>query len=113
MSREDDIEKIEMYYGSSCQINQLGEECAELSMAFSKFHRLIHNWANRMTARDVMGGLIEEIADVQLMIWQVVLLLDCDKEIDKIIDEKIDRMLRRMGATEERRGASDRDHSGQ
>lgn len=39
-------------------------------------------------------NLLEEIADVQIMLWQMVILLNAD--VDLITEEKLDRQLRRM-----------------
>lgn len=111
MERRGDIERIADYNGAYSQINQLGEECVELAQAVFKFHRYMHNWVNRMPMPQIMGGLIEEMADVRLMLMQVEYLLECKDDVAEMMNEKIDRMLWRIdGATEERRGASDRDN---
>lgn len=56
-------------YGINEQLNILQEELAELIQAVSKYRR-----------NGDVDGLIEELADVHIMWWQIVYLLD--KQID-------------------------------
>ncbi len=55
---------IAEYYGLDHQLGLLQEECGELVQAISKYHRY-HD----------MGLLIEEIADVEVVIAQIKYLL--------------------------------------
>lgn len=72
-------------YGKELQLSILQEEAAEVIHAVSKMRR-----------NGISNGLIEELADLEIMIEQVKIVLDCAKEIEKIKDEKIKRLEVRM-----------------
>jgi len=63
MDKEDIFHKAVMKWGPEAQIDQLTEECAELIQALNK-------WKHR--GKDIwLSGVIEEMADVEVMIEQV------------------------------------------
>ena len=64
------------------QLNKTIEECAELIQALVK-----------LESRE---NTIEEIADVQIMLKQMLYLLDCEKEMEKVMEYKINRQLKRI-----------------
>ena len=64
------------------QLNKTIEECAELIQALVK-----------LESRE---NTIEEIADVQIMLKQMLYLLDCEKEVEKVVEYKINRQLKRI-----------------
>ena len=74
---EQNIQKIADYYGLDNQLNKTIEECAELIQALVK-----------LESRE---NTIEEIADVQIMLKQMLYLLDCEKEMEKVMEYKINR----------------------
>lgn len=76
------IQKIANYYGLDNQLNKTIEECAELIQALAK-----------LESRE---NTIEEIADVQIMLKQMLYLLDCEKEVEKVMEYKINRQLERI-----------------
>lgn len=78
---EQNIQKIADYYGLDNQLNKTIEECAELIQALVK-----------LESRE---NTIEEIADVQIMLKQMLYLLDCEKEVEKVMEYKINRQLER------------------
>lgn len=69
------------------QLAQLQEECAELIVAVSHLRRAKKG--------DSYNRLLEEVADVEIMIRQCRLILDSDK-IDSIINEKLKRADERI-----------------
>lgn len=103
MTREEKIKKIARHYGYEAQSRQCIEEMAELTQAINKYWRKQLDCGNKAfpTADDEIPfmtpeyqNLLEEIADVQIMLWQIEELLNVDA--DSIIEEKLDRQLRRM-----------------
>ena len=76
------IQKIADYYGLDNQLDKTIEECAELIQALAK-----------LESRE---NTIEEIADVQIMLKQMIYLLDCEEEVKKVMAYKINRQLERM-----------------
>ena len=88
---EEKVKRIADYYGWNNQLKQLAEECSELSV------ESLHYIRNGGTER-----LFEEMADVLIMIQQVIHLLGCGREdIEKYAEFKIDRQLRRIEKEQE------------
>ena len=88
---------IANYYGLTAQENQLIEEMAELTQALCKMNRI--NGIGQPVAghvRKYFDNLIEELADVKVVLDQVILLLNCENKVQKIMMEKIDRTIKRM-----------------
>lgn len=77
------IKTIARYYGVQHQTRKAIEELGELIVAL---------------ARDDRDNIVEEIADVMVMLMQLEILLDCDEEVFDIIDEKVERQLTRIRA---------------
>lgn len=71
------------YYGYEAQSNQLVEECAELIQAVNKYRR-VETGLGQPVAEDkkaiARDNLVEEIADVELMLEQVKYLLQIPEE---------------------------------
>lgn len=70
--------EIAEHFGYDAQSNQLIEECAELIQALSKYHRVTTGKGQPVAdynATVVLENLIEEIADVEIMLEQVKYLL--------------------------------------
>lgn len=107
MNREDKIKEIARYYGYESQSRQCIEEMAELTQAINKYWRKdlqrgkypYNPWDGYMpNDSEEYWNLLEEIADVQIMLEQMKFFLDplnieC---IDGIIESKLDRQLWRM-----------------
>lgn len=83
----EDLKKIANHYGLRRQLWQTVEETAELTQVICKTERY-----DMDTVRD---HLVEEVADVSIMIDQIVYLLG-DNMIAKIREEKIKRQLERI-----------------
>lgn len=76
------------------QLDQAQEELAELIVAISKYKRAV---ANNKNIDKAVINVIEEIADVNIMIKQVMMLLDIkDFEVENIEIAKLDRLEKRM-----------------
>lgn len=89
-TQEEDEERFEKifriadHYGFENQRAQAQEECAELIQALSK------------DRRGMCTNLAEEIADVQIMLWQLMCLKNMETSVYQTIDEKLDRQIERM-----------------
>ena len=76
------------------QLDQAQEELAELIVAISKYKRAVDK--DRNTYKSVID-VIEEIADVNIMIKQVMMLLDIEEfEVQNIEIAKLNRLEKRM-----------------
>lgn len=85
----DAIAMIATHYGKKAQSMQACEECAELIQAVSK--------AVRAPIRAHINNLAEEIADVRIMMSQLMQLYGIpEPEVSECIDEKLKRQLERI-----------------
>lgn len=97
------IHKISRRYGYEAQSRQCIEEMAELTQAINKLWRTqnaikdfdaFHYHPELIKARECV---VEELADVQIMVSQLSHLLGSDEgELDGYINEKLDRQIKRM-----------------
>lgn len=88
MTIDELIKQIADYYGVDSQSRQCSEECAELIVALSKLRR------DDVGPHCAIYNVAEEIADVTIMIMQMMYLLDIpDQQIKDIIDEKLWRKI--------------------
>lgn len=82
-----ELKTIADYYGLRTQMRQLIEEMAELTQVICK--------AERYDLDTVRDHLVEEVADVEVVLEQVIYLLG-DNRIEQIRAEKIARQKRRI-----------------
>lgn len=86
---EEAIHTIATHYGVEKQSMQTCEECGELITAVSKLTR------GETSARIL--SLIEEIADVRIMMSQLMLLYGIsDLEVTEVMQAKLERQLERI-----------------
>lgn len=86
------VGRIADYYGWDSQLRQLAEECCELSVESLHYIR----------ERGATERLSEEIADVLIMIQQIVYLLGHGYgDIEKCAEFKLDRQLSRIEEEQE------------
>lgn len=92
---KDKMKVIADTYGYDAQARQLIEEMAELTVALNKEWRVRQRYA---VTNDYRKSIVEEIADVEIMLEQIKYILDCDGEvfIEKI--KKVDRQIERLKA---------------
>ena len=81
------IQEIAEHYGRDKQLHQTMEECAELSVECS---HTLRGKGNR-------NNLAGEIADVMIMLRQILYLEDIPEEdVETIIEFKLDRQMSRI-----------------
>lgn len=104
--RQDVIGEICNHYGFDAQAQIAVEECAELIKAICKRQRKFAG-SKRAEYQDSpeRSAIIEELADVQIMVWQLQYFLGAIGEIEKEIDRKLARQMKRI---EEERAANGR-----
>lgn len=93
------IQKIAQNYGYDAQSRQCIEEMAELTQAINKFWRKQlkcgkADLSDVELATQEELNLLEEMADVQIMLWQLEHLLIAD--LNPIIQQKLDRQIERI-----------------
>ncbi|MCI7606140.1 MAG: hypothetical protein MSS69_05230 [Spirochaetales bacterium] len=87
---KDKLQMIADHYGIKKQLRQLAEECSELAVE-----------ASHSARKGTTVGIIEEIADVEIMIEQIIYLAKIDRcDIEDCINYKLDRQMKRIEAEE-------------
>lgn len=71
-------------YGAEAQEGVAQEECAELIQAISKKHR------------GKQHNIVEEIADVEIMLEQLKIINGCENEVKEIRKQKISRLSKNL-----------------
>lgn len=99
---QNNIIAIANHYDYDSQSRQLIEEMAELTVAINKLWR-VERFCDRKNIMDIKGfsypeikKIIEEIADVEIMLSQIKYLLGCNDEVEQEKERKILRQLERM-----------------
>ena len=100
------IKKIAYTYGYDAQSRQCIEEMAELTQAINKYWRKdlqcgkypYNPWDGYMPDDSKeYDNLLEEIADVEICLAQMKYLLAIrEEDINKVIEQKLDRQLERI-----------------
>ena len=86
--KKDKLRMIADHYGIKKQLRQLAEECSELAVE-----------ASHSARKELTVGIIEEIADVEIMIEQIIYLAKIDRcDIEDCINYKLDRQMKRIKA---------------
>lgn len=81
------------HYGTKKQQDIAIEELAELQKAIIKYRR--------EPSDKTKEAVVEEIADVQVMLEQLKMIFSCRTKIDAIMDAKIERQIERVRNGEE------------
>lgn len=93
------IKQIAEHYGYDTQSRQLTEEMAELTQAINKFWRKSLDYGlmpPEKTPFNSRLNIIEEIADVEIMLVQIKHLLRCEHEVEEVKESKVKRQLKRI-----------------
>lgn len=77
---------IANHYGKEHQVLIAIEEISELTKELCKYFRRY----------DRKKEIIEEVADAQIMLEQLIELFDINNEVDRMVDYKLNRQIRRM-----------------
>lgn len=97
MTTEQKIQYIADYYGYEPQSRQLIEEMAELTVALNKAWRKTFDTVDKIPNMDDEERIVEEIADVEIMITQIEYLLGISAmELNNMIEQKLNRQLERI-----------------
>lgn len=92
-----DIIAIADHYGYASQVNILTEECAEVIQAISKQRRVTESNYDDELLEKASNDLIEEMADVEIMLEQIKHLLGVNpRYFDLIKAKKVERQMLRI-----------------
>lgn len=79
-------------YGSHAQEEMAIEEMSELTKAIVKRHRA----ADKPSYDKAMSGIAEEMADVIIMLTQLLMFYGNRKDVQRAVDEKVKRLAGRL-----------------
>lgn len=97
----DNILKIVTHFGYESQFLKLAEESGELIRAIARFL----SPKKQGSEITLHKNIIEEMADVWIMMSQVCTLLACGDSVEKVVREKISRTLRRIETESKMKGS--------
>ena len=83
-------------YGSNPQIDVAIEEMSELIKALLKWRR-----AGGAGLTEARACIVDELADVRIMVRQMEILFQCEEEVERRIDFKVDRQRNRLKERED------------
>ena len=86
--RESKLLYLINHYGTRIQQDIAIEELSELQKSIIKYRR--------EPSDKTKESVVEEIADVQVMLEQLKMIFSCRTKIDEIMDAKIDRQIKRI-----------------
>lgn len=97
MTTEQKIKYIADHYGYEPQSRQLIEEMAELTVAINNLWRKHEYKATSSDVAEAHFDVLEEIADVEIMITQIEHLLGISAmELNNMIEKKLERQIERI-----------------
>lgn len=99
--------KISKYFGVEMQEEKLMEECGEVIQALAKLHgkllQIAKDQTNEKEAEydkleldDLVGNIIEEMADVKILIDQLAYLYEAEQELEYVTEYKLNRTINRI-----------------
>lgn len=91
------LQKAVETYGVNAQIDVAVEEMAELTKALMKDrrNRTFNKYNFGIFVKDMMP-VYDEIADVLIMLEQIQMIFDCEKDVEEIKGQKIQRLENRL-----------------
>jgi NTP pyrophosphatase (non-canonical NTP hydrolase) len=89
------LEKAIKKYGTHNQMLKCIEECGELSRAISRILTELSS-GDGFTTEESLANLQEELADVSIMVEQMLMMFKCEKDVNQYIAFKIDRLKERL-----------------
>jgi NTP pyrophosphatase (non-canonical NTP hydrolase) len=84
------------HYGTHNQMLKCIEECGELTRAISRILIELSS-GDGLTTEESLANLQEELADVSIMIEQMLMMFKCEKDVNQYIAFKLDRLNERLG----------------
>lgn len=100
MTSKEVLQKAINTYGVENQMIKTVEELSELSQALCKSLVRLNYTKEKIPLEDDLksvDNIFKEMADVEIMIEQCKIMFQCDKEVNRWKQKKIERFERRMG----------------
>lgn len=100
MTSKEVLQKAINTYGVENQMIKTVEELSELSQALCKSLVRLNYTKEKTSLEDDLksvDNIFKEMADVEIMLEQCKIIFQCDKEVNRWKQKKIERFERRMG----------------
>lgn len=100
MTSKEVLQKAINTYGVKNQMIKTVEELSELSQALCKSLVRLNYTKEKISLEDDLksvDNIFKEMADVEIMLEQYKIMFQCDKEVNRWKQKKIERFERRMG----------------
>lgn len=98
----DSICRIADHYGFDKQLEKIQEEIGELIAAISRLRASTDASGCISEDSKEWANFIEELADVQIMVYQMIYLSDADEMFNAFLNNKIYRQLARIKSEEDK-----------
>jgi hypothetical protein len=99
MTSKETMHKAINTYGVGNQIIKTVEELSELSQALCKSLIKLNYTKEKISLENDLksvDNIFEEMADVEIMLEQCKIMFQCDKEVNKWKQKKIERLEKRL-----------------
>lgn len=90
-------------YGAEAQVDMAVEEMSELTKALLKYRRKEAQGSKDLEA--VRENILEEVADVIIMLTQLIMIYGGRDLVQETIENKVDRQIKRLANTEGETGS--------
>lgn len=100
MTSKEVLQKAINTYGVENQMIKTIEELSELSQTLCKSLVRLNYTKEKISLEDDLksvDNIFKEMADVEIMLAQCKIMFQCDKEVNRWKQKKIERFERRMG----------------
>lgn len=94
MTDKEIMQKAIDTYGESAQLDMVIEEMSELTKAILKDRR--NTFSDGSKSSECLDNIIEEVADVEIMLEQLKIIFSCHNNIDKVKVNKLNRLKDRL-----------------
>ena len=88
-------------YGTHNQQDMVIEEALELALAILKHRRAVKEECSEEYIKLRRDNIVEERSDTEVMLKQVDIMFDCEEEVNKQIEFKLNRLKERLNSKEE------------
>jgi NTP pyrophosphatase (non-canonical NTP hydrolase) len=90
-------------YGAEAQVDMAVEEMSELTKALLKYRRKVAQGSKDLEA--ARENILEEVADVIIMLTQLIMIYGGRDLVQETIENKVDRQIKRLANTEGETGS--------
>lgn len=102
-NRPEVLQECVATYGAEAQVDMAVEEMSELTKALLKYRRKAAQGSKDLEA--ARENILEEVADVIIMLTQLIMIYGGRDFVQETIENKVDRQIKRLADTERETGS--------